>query len=113
MLNVMVAFRVWGPQWQDESIKVYCDNAAVVSTLNTGRTRDNYLAACARTLWLIKAKYNIKVIVEHIQGTKNIYADTLSRWHHFCNVDNDIVRQLKSCAWIDIQKDSLNPDISV
>ena len=55
MLNVMVAFRVWGPQWQDESIKVYCDNAAVVSILNTGHTKHNYLAACARTLWLINA----------------------------------------------------------
>ena len=113
MLNIMVAFRVWGHQWKDDNIKVHCDNAAVVSILNSGRTKDKFLAACARTLWLIKAKYNIKVTVEHIQGVKNIYADTLSRWLHFKNVDNDTVRHLKSCAWTDIHMGTLNPDFSI
>ena len=113
MLNVMVAFRVWGHQWKDDYIIVHCENAAVVNILNSGRTKDKFLAACARTLWLIKAKDNIKVTVEHIQGVKNIYADTLSRWPHFRNVENDTVRQLKSCVWTDIQMDTLNPDFSV
>ena len=83
MLNVMVAFGVRGPQWVNNKVKVYCDNAAVVNILNSGRTKDSFLSACGRTWWLIQAKYNIKVCVQHIQGSKNIHADTLSWWFHF------------------------------
>ena len=113
MLNVMVAFRVWGPQWENNKIKVFCDNAAVVSILNSGRTKDSFLSACARTLWLIQAKYNIKVCVQHIQGSKNIYADTLSRWFHFQNIDNENVAHLKECEWFKVDIDTLQPDFSI
>ena len=109
----MVAFRVWGPQWENNKIKVFCDNAAVVSILNSGRTKDSFLSACARTLWLIQAKYNIKVCVQHIQGSKNIYADTLSRWFHFQNIDNEHVAHLKECEWFKVDIDTLQPDFSI
>ena len=113
MLNVMVAFRVWGPQWEDTKVKVFCDNAAVVSILNSGRTKDSFLSACARTLWLIQARYNIKVCVQHIQGSKNIYADILSRWFHFQSIDNENVAHLKKCEWFKVDIDALQPDFSI
>ena len=44
MVNVMVAFRMWGSLWTNEKVKV--NNAAVVSILNNRRTKDPFLSAC-------------------------------------------------------------------
>ena len=73
MVNVVIAFRTWGHMWENKWVRVFCDNSAVVHILNTGASRDVFLLACARTLWLLKAKYNIKVTVEFIAGTENKY----------------------------------------
>ena len=113
MLNVMVAFRTWGHDWENLKVKVFCDNYAVVNILNNGRTRDPFLSACARSIWLVQAKFNIQVSVEHIQGQCNTYADTLSRWHHFKNCDSSTVNYLKLCDWYDIQTDTLQPDFYI
>ena len=48
---------------------------------NTGRTRDAFLAACLRNLWLVAATANIDLRVKHIRGKDNILADALSRSH--------------------------------
>ena len=49
MLNVMVALRLWGELWANSSITVHCSNAAVVSVLKSGSSRDPFLAATACT----------------------------------------------------------------
>ena len=72
MLNVMVVLRLWGGSWKNSSVTVHCDNAAVMSVLNSGSSRDPFLAAIARTLWLIKAQYNIKLIVKHIRCQQRV-----------------------------------------
>ena len=36
MVNVVIAFRVWGKQWVNTWVEIFCDNAAVVSVLSTG-----------------------------------------------------------------------------
>ena len=113
MLNVMVAFRVWGFQWQDKKIRIHCDNAAVVHVLNSGCSRDPFLGACARTLWFIKAKHNIHVLVDYIRGSSNVYADTLSRWPYFCTNHSSVVNHLKTCTWHNVHFDQLQPDFSV
>ena len=48
---------------------------AVAQVVGSGKTKDPYLAACLRNLWLLTASYDINLVVEHIQGTKNIIAD--------------------------------------
>ena len=113
MLNVMVALRLWGKLWANSSITVHCDNAAVVSVLNSGSSRNPFLAASARTLWLIKAKYNIKLIVKHIKGISNVYADVLSRWSHFKLSNNSVVQFLAACEWHDINIEWLQPDFNI
>ena len=113
MVNVIIAFRTWGHLWKDKWVQVFCDNSAVVHILNTGASRDVFLAACARTLWLLKAKYNIKVTVRFIAGTDNKYADILSRWQHFQNINNHIVKYLKGCQWFEVNSHDFQPDFSV
>ena len=80
MLNVFVALKLWGKFWHNSTVRVHCDNTAVVSVLNTHRTRDMHLLACCRNIWLLLAKYNINLIASHIPGSCNILADALSRW---------------------------------
>ena len=46
VLAILVAARLWGHLWQNLRILVHCDNAAVVSSLNSGRVQDPTLASC-------------------------------------------------------------------
>ena len=73
MMNVMTALRVWGSGWQNK-IRIHCGNTAVVEVLNRGMSRDPFLCTFARTIWLLKAKYNLQLSVVHIRGIDNVYA---------------------------------------
>ena len=50
MLNILVALRLWAKDWSGLSIKIHCGNQAVVSTLNSGKTRDSDLASISRNI---------------------------------------------------------------
>ena len=50
MLNILVAIRVWGHQWESQKILFKCDNQAVVSVLNSGKSSDMTLSAIARNI---------------------------------------------------------------
>ena len=113
MMNAMVAFRIWGSNCQNPKMKLFCDNRAVVDVLLNGHTKDPFLSACAHSIWLIKAKYNICVKVEHIPGPHNVYADVLSRWHQFANKDSAVVKYLKSCQWWQVCTEILQPNFCI
>ena len=74
MLNLLVEIETI---WPHSKIKVHCDNMAV-QAVGLGKTKDPYSAACLRNLWLLTTSYDIELVIEHIQGTKNIIADLLS-----------------------------------
>ena len=77
MMNIIVALRLWGPLWQHSQVKIFCDNEAVVQVVASSRTKDPFLGACIRNLWLITAIFDISFQVEHIRGRHNIKADLL------------------------------------
>ena len=83
MLNILVALHIFGEFWHGHRIGVKCDNLAVVQVLQTGKTRDPFLGACARNIWMESAKTDIDLMYSHIQGSKNMVADLLSRWKNF------------------------------
>lgn len=62
-------------------IKVFCDNMATVEVCTTGRGRNQIILDCARNIWMVQALLDIKITYEHIAGTKNVFADALSRRH--------------------------------
>ena len=64
-------------------IIVYCDNLPSVQALTSGRAHNPVLAECVRALWMLQAKYDIKISYSHIAGQDNQVADALSRAHTF------------------------------
>ena len=80
MFNIMVAVRTWGFLWSGKTVRMHCDNEAVVTVLSTGKTKDLTLAAIARNIWLTTAEFDICLKTVHIRGKDNAIADSLSRW---------------------------------
>ena len=80
MFNIMVALRTWGCLWSGKTVRIHCDNEAVVTVLSTGKTKDLTLAAIARNIWLTMAEFDICLKTVHISGKDNAIADSLSRW---------------------------------
>ena len=80
-LGIVVALRLWGRHWRGLRIFVYCDNSAVVSSLNSGRVQDKLLASCLREIWFLAAINEFELRACHITGVDNRGADLLSRWH--------------------------------
>ena len=72
----------------------------MVEVINTGKARDQMLAACARNIWLLSALYNIRLIVSHITGKNNTIADLLSRWHKTSNNYEKVTALLPVHHWI-------------
>jgi hypothetical protein len=79
-LNVLVALRTWAEVFRHRMVRIWCDNAAAVSILQTSRGSDRVLQAIARNIWLLSAIWDINLVCEHIPRDKNDIADLLSRW---------------------------------
>lgn len=81
LLTVTVAIKLWGHKWRGLSIQIFCDNSISVLAINTGATRNDFMASCLRELWLWCARYEILLRAQHLPGIDNRLADYLSRWH--------------------------------
>ena len=80
-LAILVAPRLWGHHWRGLRIFVYCDNSAVVGSVNSGRVQDKLLATCLREIWFLAAINEFEFLACHITSFDNRGADLLSRWH--------------------------------
>ena len=81
-LNAVVALKVWAERLTEQRVVLHSDSATAVAIMQAGRGRDPFLQACAREVWLIAARHNITLTVEHIPGEQLIEsADALSRFH--------------------------------
>ena len=80
MINVLLALSLWHKEFENKCIDIYCDNAAVVSILNTGKGLDELLLSIARNIWLVAATNDIDLSITHIPGKSNTVADLLSHW---------------------------------
>ena len=110
MINILVAIKAFGPFWARKKVLVKCDNQAVVSVLKHSRTKDAFLATCARNIWLLAAWYDLEVDYVHIMGKNNTIADLLSRWKH---TPNDILKlhsHIPDPLWLNVPSDFLNLD---
>ena len=83
-----------------KKITLYCDNMAVVDVITTGKTRDSFLATCARNIWLITAIFNIQLQVFHVPGKANVTADLLSRWTVTVNPEDKLRKLVPNFIWI-------------
>ena len=113
MVNILVAIRVFGPFWAKRKILVKCDNQAVVAVLRNSKTKDAFLAACARNIWLMSAWYDLEVDYVHIKGKENAVTDLLSRW---CPTAENITKlhsHISDPLWLNVATEflELNNDI--
>ena len=79
MLNILIALRLWAKDSAVSSVTLHCDNLVVVQVVNSGKTRDKFLNACIKHIWFITAVHKIDLQLTHIQGHKNLIANSLSR----------------------------------
>ena len=79
MLNVVVALKTWAERWKTQRIRVHCDNSNTCLAIQTGRSRDVYMQACIRKLFMYMARFDIELAATHRPGTQMRVADALSR----------------------------------
>lgn len=79
MIPVVIAGALWGSLWHGRTVLLQCDNAAVVSIVNHGSSKNEQVTHLARCLAFIMAKFNFHIVANHIKGVHNIRADALSR----------------------------------
>ena len=111
--NILLAARCWAKKWADATVLIYCDNLAVVNAFTHNRMRDNILMTIIRSVWLYTAAYNINLIVKHISGANNVYANVLSRWPHYCSSNTTVVQFLKICKWEQVLPNDLIPNFQI
>ena len=71
---------LWGRQWSEKRIMLYCDNAATVAIINKGRSKVPSIMKLMRRLTYHCAICNFVVMAKHIPGCTNDIADALSRF---------------------------------
>ena len=81
MLNVVVALRMWAPLWEGHKIQIYCDNMNTCIALQTGRSKDTFMQACVRSVFVLSVSHDIEILVCHRPGVSLMAADALSRLH--------------------------------
>lgn len=80
-INLVVAYLTFASLCTDVNtiITIFTDNMAGSYALQTGRTRDPTLGACARELWLAAAVNHHSISIKHKPGNEIELADALSR----------------------------------
>ena len=66
----------------------------MVQVLRAGKTRDQFLGACAHNIWMLTAQADIEVRYSHIPISQNCVVDLLSRWQNSevqCRVLQDLL----------------------
>ena len=101
MINILVALKLFCKNWAKQVVRLFCDNSAMVQVLQSGRTKDPYLAACARNVWLLAAKHDIQITYVHIAGKKNRAADLLSRWTSSFKDIQELLKLLSAAISVD------------
>ena len=79
LVPIVIAAAIWGLQWRGSTVQVLCDNAAVVSILNSNTSRDKEVMHLLRCLAFISAKFQFILVASHLPGQLNTAADALSR----------------------------------
>ena len=110
MLNILVALNVWCSKWANFSVRIACDNEAVVKVLNSGHTKCPQLAKIARNIFMTAAVHDIDLTIVHIPGKQNEVADLLSRWKNTKDNRELLKKFLKHHVWVDISESHLMVD---
>ena len=79
VLPAVLACAVWGHQWKARRVQLYCDNEAAVAVLNAGYSHDPLIMHLLRSLFFVKAYFDLDLRAVHTPGKDNVVADAISR----------------------------------
>ena len=79
LLNVVIAVKLRARDWAHRRVRIYCDNMNACSAMQTGRSRDEFMQACVRELFVYSVRHDIELVPEHRPGVLLGTADALSR----------------------------------
>ena len=78
---VIVSARLWGNYWSGRCITIFCDNDAVVDTINYKKPKDAALLSLLREFLYIVVTMKFFPVLRKISTTDNHLADFISRRH--------------------------------
>ena len=113
MVNILVAIKLFAGAWARKHILFRCDNQAVVQVLSTSRTRNPFLAACARNVWQLAAIGGIDLTYVHVLGRNNQVADLLSRWNHTHQNVVQLLQHVPDPTWVSVSLDLIDLDNTI
>ena len=90
---VIASSRLWGDDWSGRSITIFCDNDAVVDTINHRKPKDTLLLSMLREFLYVVVTKKFFPVVRKIGTKENHLADHISRRH-----DNDAADRVFSEA---------------
>lgn len=76
---IVLAALIWGHRWSTLKVRFECDNQAVVHSIVAGTSHCPHMMHLLRNLFYIAANHNFTVSAQHLPGTHNVIADSLSR----------------------------------
>lgn len=79
LVPIVFSCALWGHRWKGESVLAYTDNAAVVSIVNSGKSKDRLAMHLMRCSFFFMAEGEYTLKATHVEGKSNVAADALSR----------------------------------
>ena len=77
---ILLALQQFAPLLQDQSIRLYCDNATAVAYLKKeGGTHSDSLSEIAEDILYLSDSLGLNLLPIHLPGARNVRADALSR----------------------------------
>ena len=80
LVPIVLAAAMWGPHWSGNHVCFHCDNASVVTILQSRSARHPLLTDLLRCLFFYAAVYHFHFSSSHIPGVHNTVAYAISRW---------------------------------
>lgn len=107
-LNLVIAYKTFAPYLTTNStVIIHTDNQASSFSLQTGKTRDRTLGACARELWLAAALAQHDIDIRHKAGIDIPAADALSRMY-----TDPLKAAFVDKAIVDLKLRKIDPNLS-
>ena len=80
ILSVIICLKLWGYAFRGKRIQVYCDNNAVCTVINSGRSKCSILQDCLREIAFLSAISECQIRAVYLDTKSNRLADILPRW---------------------------------
>ena len=113
--NLLLAVRLWVREWAGHHVLIFCDNAATVGAMNSGRAQESLMRGALRECWWLTALWDVQLTVRHRPGALMEEADLMSRAGTSKAFEAKFAKYVSSSpeARVYVLKEHLLPPISI